>query len=83
MKLVHGFRPTSLLLQDLKFPMLLIENGLFGIEHQAIGRTHKSTSMKNYCGSGARYQSSSGRRKSTVLASHGTFEEHSSQAVLR
>ncbi len=45
MKLLHGFRPSTFLLQDLKFPMLLIENGLFGIKHQAIGRTHKSTSM--------------------------------------
>ena len=67
MKLLHGFRPTPFLLQDLKFPMLLIENGLFGIEHQAIGRTQKSTSMQDYCDSTARYQSVSERRKPTIL----------------
>ena len=33
MKLVHGFRPATFLLQDLKFPMLVIQNGLFGIKH--------------------------------------------------
>lgn len=67
MKLLHGFRPTAFLLQDLKLPMLLIENGLFGIEHQAIGRTHKSTSMQDNCDSTARYQSVSERRKPTIL----------------
>lgn len=67
MKLLHGFRPTPFLLQDLKFPMLLIENGLFGIEHQAIGRTHKSTSIQDNCDSTARYQSVSERRKPTIL----------------
>jgi len=67
MKLLHGFRPTPFLLQDLKLPMLLIENGLFGIEHQAIGRTHKSTSMQDNCDSTARYQSVSERRKPTIL----------------
>ncbi len=67
MKLLHGFRPTPFLLQDLKLPMLLIENGLFGIEHQAIGRTHKSTSMQDNCDSIARYQSASERRKPTIL----------------
>lgn len=67
MKLLHGFRPTPFLLQDLKLPMLLIENGLFGIEHQAIGRTHKSTSMQDNCDSTARYQSVSERRNPTIL----------------
>ena len=67
MKLLHGFRPTPFLLQDLKLPMLLIENGLFGIEHQAIGRTHESTSMQDNCDSIARYQSASERRKPTIL----------------
>ena len=67
MKLLHGFRPTPFLLQDLKFPMLLIENRLFGIEHQAIGRTHKSTSIQDNCDSTARYQSVSERRKPTIL----------------
>ena len=67
MELLHGFRPTAFLLQDLKFSMLLIEDGLFGIEHQAIGRTHKSTSMENVCESVARYQSASRGRKPTIL----------------
>lgn len=67
MKLLHGFRPTSFLLQDLKLPMLLIENGLFGIEHQAIGRTHKSTSMQDNCELTARYQRVSERHKPTIL----------------
>lgn len=83
MKLLHGFRPTSLLLQDLKFPMLLIENGLFGIEHQAIGRTHKSTSMQNNCDPAARYQSASRGRKPTILVQEGTFEEARSHAAVR
>ncbi len=67
MKLLHSLWPTTFLLQDLKLPMLLIENGLFGIEHQAIGRTHKSTSMQDNCDSTARYQSVSERRKPTIL----------------
>ena len=75
MKLLHGFRPTPFLLQDLKFPMLLIENGLFGIKHQAIGRTHRNTSLQNYCDSMARYQSISGGRKPTIPAPNFTFEE--------
>ena len=75
MKLLHGFRPTPFLLQDLKFPMLLIENGLFGIKHQAIGRTHKSTSLQDHCDLMARYQSISGGRKPTIPASNVTFEE--------
>ncbi len=80
MKLLHGFRPTPFLLQDLKLPMLLIENGLFGIEHQAIGRTHKSTSMQQNCDSIARYQSASERRKPTIL---GTVDTRHSEAVVR
>ena len=80
MKLLHGFRPTPFLLQDLKFPMLLIENRLFGIEHQAIGRTHKSTSMKQNCDLIARYQSASERRKPTIL---GTADARRSDAVVR
>ena len=67
MKLLHRLRPATFLLQDLKLPMLLIENGLFGIEHQAIGRTHKSTSMEDVCDSFARYQSASHGRKPTIL----------------
>jgi hypothetical protein len=27
--------------------VLLVENGLFGIEHQAIGRIHDDTSMQD------------------------------------
>jgi hypothetical protein len=77
---LHGFRPTPLLLQDLKFPMLLIENGLFGIEHQAIGRTHENTSMQDDCDRPARYQSVSCRRKPTIL---GTFGESRSRAAMR
>lgn len=67
MKLLHGFGPTTFLLQDLKLSVLLIEDGLFGIEHQAIGRTHKSTSMEDMCDSVARYQSASHGRKPTIL----------------
>ena len=67
MKLLHSLWPTTFLLQDLKLPMLLIENGLFGIEHQAIGRTHKSTSMEDVCDSFARYQSASHGCKPTIL----------------
>ncbi len=71
MKLLHGFRPTAFLLQNLKFPMLLIENGLFGIEHQTIGRAHKYTSMEDVCDSITRYQSSSHRRKPSILGMWG------------
>ena len=67
MKLLHGFRPTAFFLQDLKLPMLLIENGLFGIKHQAIGRSHKNTSMKDVCDFVARYQCSPHRRKPIIL----------------
>lgn len=67
MKLVHGFGPAAFLLQDLKLAVLLIEDGLFGIEDQAIGRAHKITSMENMCASVARYQSSSRGRKPTIL----------------
>ena len=59
--------------------MLLIENGLFGIEHQAIGRTHKSTSMQKVV-TLARYQSVSSTRKPPILASNGTFEERCPKA---
>jgi hypothetical protein len=71
MELLHGFRPTPLLFQGLKFSMLFIEDGLFRIEHQTIGRTHKSTSMQNVCDSVASYQSASDGRKPTIL---GTFK---------
>jgi hypothetical protein len=64
---LHGFGPTAFLLQNLKFPVLLVEDGLFGIEHQAIGWTHGSTSMQDVCDSVARYQSASRGRKPTVL----------------
>jgi hypothetical protein len=74
MKLLHGFRPATFQLQSLKLPVLLVENGLFGIEHQAIGRTHNSTSMQDSRDSGARYQRESGRRKPTISASDVTFE---------
>lgn len=67
MKLLHGFCPTAFLLQDLKLSVLLIEDGLFGIKHQGISRTHKSTSMEDVCDSVARYQSASRGRKPTIL----------------
>ena len=67
MKLLHGFGPPAFLLQDLKFSVLLIEDGLFGIEDQAIGGAHKITSMENVCESIARYQSGSRGRKPTNL----------------
>ena len=83
MELLHSFRPTAFLLQDLKFPVLLIQNGLFGIEHQAIGRTHEDTSMQDRCDSRARYQSIFKRRKPSLLALQGTFGEPAALAALR
>lgn len=56
--------------------MLLIQNGLFRIEHQAIGRTHEITSIKVDVTLGARYQSISAGRKPT-------FEEEPVREVLR
>ena len=76
MKLLHGFAPTAFLLQDLKLTVLLIEDGLFGIEDQAIGRAHKNTSMKNVCDANARYQSASHRRKPTILGRWWTPQCH-------
>jgi hypothetical protein len=73
MKLLHSFRPTTFLLQNLKLPVLLIEDGLFRIKHQAIGRTHNSTSIQDDCHSSARYQTVSDRRNPTIPAIHGTF----------
>jgi hypothetical protein len=81
MKLLHSFPPTTFLLQCLKFAVLLVENDLFGIKHQAIGRTHKSTSMQDdFC---ARYQSIFHRRKSTLSAVPNTFGEPRTPAALR
>jgi len=81
MELLHSFRPTTFLLQGLKFSVLLVENDLFGIEHQAIGRTHKSTSMQD--DSCARYQSIFHRRKPTLSALQNTFGEPRMPAALR
>ncbi len=67
MKLLHGFGPAALLLQDLELAVLFIEDGLFGIEDQAIGRAHKNTSKDNMCQWVARYQSDSHARKPTIL----------------
>ncbi len=67
MKLLHGLGPTAFFLQDLKLSVLLIQDHLFGIEHQGIGRTHKSTSMEDVYDSVARYQSASCGCKPTIL----------------
>ena len=56
MKLLHSFRPATFRLQGLKLPVLFVENGLFGIEHQAIGRIHDGTSMQDSRDSSERYQ---------------------------
>ena len=75
MKLLHGFRPATLLPKDLKFPMLLIEYRLLCIEHEAIDRTHNKTSINNGALE-ARYQTISDRRKPT-------FGEEPVREVLR
>ena len=80
MKLLHGFGPTALFLQDLKLSVLLIEDGLFGIEDQAIGRAHKNTSKDNVCESIARYQSDSRGRKPTIL---GRWRKPQGDAAVR
>lgn len=49
MKLLHGFRPTTFLLQRLKLSMLFVEDGLFRLKHQAICWTHDITSMEDVC----------------------------------
>jgi hypothetical protein len=39
-KLHHGLVQASLLVQHLKLAMMLIENGVLGVQHQAIGGSH-------------------------------------------
>lgn len=74
MKLLHGFRPPSLLLQDLKLSMLFVEDGLFGLKHQAVCWTHDITSMKDVVDKPHAIKSISRRAIPPFRFHTGTFE---------
>jgi len=63
LKLLHGFDPLAFFLERLKPAVLLLENGLFGVEHQTIGRIHAAPLLCD----GRRYQRNRSRRNNTKV----------------
>lgn len=75
MKLLHGFRPTTLFLQSLKLAMLFVEDGLFRLKHQAVCWTHDITSMEDVCDRLHAIKIFSRRAIPPFRLHTGTFEE--------
>lgn len=80
MKLLHGFRPTTFLVQNLNLPMLLSKNGLSDIGHQAIGRTRKRTFMQDRLTATGLLPSS---QRPLFRLQHGPYEEPLHSMMLR
>ena len=63
LKLLHGLDPLAFFLERLKPAMLLLQDGLFGVEHQTIGRIHAVPLLCD----GRRYQRNHADRNNTKV----------------